>query len=321
MDTDYLRLSIRYSTRMDEAVNDLVLQSGMIGSEVVDPRSVERYEQGAPEWELSSRQELLEAQERQAEAGLSEEQVVQRIYFRADESGRNARKALQHRLSAACGAEAVEVLLEDEVANDHWDEEWKRYYHPVEIGECTLIVPAWERAPETDRTVIYIQPGMAFGTGTHETTSLCLRELETMELHGARCLDVGCGSGILSIFMMKQGADSCEAFDIDEHALKSCRENIALNHVAVSVKSSDLLQKATGQYDIICANLLADLVIRMLDQACGVLAENGRLVLSGILTERAASVTARLEVLGFEVYSRRADGEWIMLAAKQRSGR
>ncbi|MDY3052349.1 MAG: 50S ribosomal protein L11 methyltransferase [Ndongobacter sp.] len=321
MNTDYLRLSIRYSTRMDEAVNDLVLQSGMIGSEVVDPRSVERYENAAPEWELSSRQELLDAQKRQAETDLSDDQVVQRIYFTADESGRSARRALQHRLNAACGAQTVEVLLEDEVVNDHWDEEWKRYYHPVEIGECTLIVPAWERAPETDRTVIYIQPGMAFGTGTHETTSLCLRELETMELRGARCLDVGCGSGILSIFMMKRGAGSCEAFDIDEQALKSCGENIELNRVSVSVESSDLLQKATGRYDVICANLLADLVIRMLERAGDVLAEQGRLVLSGILAERTASVEERLEALGFEVYSRRTDGEWIMLAAKQRSGR
>ena len=154
------------------------------------------------------------------------------------------------------------------VCEEDWANSWKAYYKPIEIGERVVIVPAWEKydAPE-GKLVVRMDPGMAFGTGSHETTRLVIGLLEKYIKNGQRVLDVGCGSGILAICAAKLGADECKAYDIDPVAVKVARENVKDSGLTnVTCDTSDLLRgvdKSGGAYDVICANIVADIIIRM----------------------------------------------------------
>jgi len=315
MKTDFLKLTIRYPQALDEEINSIVIAGDVLGTEVIDTRTLDDYEAERPDWELAIREELEEELRGASQDHLAQGKTVQNIFFEHTTSGELAMNAMERQFYEQFGGQ-VEVLEEGIIRNENWDLEWKKHFEPVSIGKRVLILPAWYDEPvETDRRIIRIEPGMAFGTGTHETTALCLEELECMEISGKRTLDVGCGSGILSIFMQAEGAGESVAVDIDDQALRSAANNIALNASAVQVFHSDLLAAVEGSYDIICANLLADIVIRMLDEVSDYLNPGGRLVLSGILIERSEDVSAKLASVGLKVVRTRILGDWIMLAA------
>lgn len=318
MKSDFLKLTIRYPQILDEEINNIIIASEVLGTEVMDARTLEDYEQERPEWELAVREELEEGLRSASQDHLAKGMTVQNIYFENTTAGDLAMNAMERQFYEQFGGQ-VEVLEEGVIKNENWDQEWKKYFEPVNIGKRVLILPAWhDSETETDRRIIRIEPGMAFGTGTHETTALCLEELEETAVSGKRTLDVGCGSGILSIYMQEEGARESVAVDIDEQALRSAKHNIALNDVEVTVLYSDLFSAVEGRFDIICANLLADIVIRMLDEVEAYLNPEGTLVLSGILLERAEAVRDKLESVGFTVFRTRILGDWAMLAAMRK---
>lgn len=222
------------------------------------------------------------------------------------------REFLQTRLPAL-GIEG-EISLEG-MNEDDWAESWKQYYKPVPLGKVT-IVPAWEKYEAKDgEVIIRMDPGMAFGTGTHETTRLVIRLMQDEPLADKRVLDVGTGSGILSICASKLGAKSCNAYDIDPMAVKVARENcIADGCDNITVGVSDLLRGVDlsgGKYDFCVANIVADIIIRMLPDVRSYVKEGAPLILSGIIGERADEVREAVIKTGFTVEKEIKENDWV----------
>lgn len=208
------------------------------------------------------------------------------------------------------------------VNEEDWANSWKAYYKPIKIGERIVIVPAWEKyEAEEDELIIRMDPGMAFGTGTHETTRLVIKLLEKYIKSGMRVADVGCGSGILAICASKLGAKECKAYDIDPVAVKVANENIkdsGLDNVTCAV--SDLLKqvdKSGGAYDVICANIVADIIIRMMPDVGELMDESSVILASGIIVERSEDVINAFEERGFKIIERIDENGWCALAVKK----
>ena len=181
------------------------------------------------------------------------------------------------------------------VNEEDWANSWKQYYKPIKIGEKIVICPAWERyTPAAGEIVIRMDPGMAFGTGTHETTRLVIRLLEKYTKAGQRMLDVGTGTGILAICASRLGAEICRAYDIDPTAVRVARENIKDSGLEnVTCDQSDLLKQVSlegGQYDLVCANIVADIIIRMTPDVGKYMKDDAVLLASGIIAERCDDV-------------------------------
>jgi ribosomal protein L11 methyltransferase len=208
------------------------------------------------------------------------------------------------------------------VNEEDWANSWKAYYKPIKIGERIVIVPAWEKYnAEPDEIVVRMDPGMAFGTGTHETTRLVIKLLEKYIKKDMRVADVGCGSGILAICASKLGAGECKAYDIDPVAVKVANENIkdsGLDNVTCEV--SDLLKqvdRSGGCYDVICANIVADIIIRMMPDVDKFMDENSVILASGIIVERSEDVINGFEEHGFKIIERIEENGWCALAVQK----
>lgn len=210
------------------------------------------------------------------------------------------------------------------VHEEDWANSWKQYYKPIKTGEKLVIVPKWETYdPAPEEIVVLMDPGMAFGTGTHETTRLCAMLLEKYICPGDRMLDVGCGSGILAICAAKLGAGNCFACDIDPVAVRIAGENAALNQTAqVETGISDLLaqaKKVPGGYHVCCANIVADVIIRLAPDIGAFMESDGVLIVSGIITERAEETVSALESAGWHLIDERRENGWFAGALKRSS--
>ena len=213
----------------------------------------------------------------------------------------------------------AEISLEG-MNEDDWAESWKQYYKPVPLGKVT-IVPAWEKyEAKADEIVVRMDPGMAFGTGTHETTRLVIRLMQDELKGGERLLDVGTGSGILSICASKMGAKTCNAYDIDPVAVKVARDNaLADGCTNITLGVSDLLKGVDlsgGKYDFCVANIVADIIIRMLPAVKDYLKEGSPLILSGIIGERAEEVKNAVVENGFTVEKEIFENDWVGLLVR-----
>ena len=210
----------------------------------------------------------------------------------------------------------IEASMEfDGINEDDWAESWKQYYKPVPLGRVT-IVPAWEKyEAREDEIVVRMDPGMAFGTGTHETTRLVIRLMQDELRGGERVLDVGTGSGILSICASKMGAKWCNAYDIDPVAVKVARDNVESDGCTnITVGVSDLLRGVDlsgGKYDFCVANIVADIIRRMLPDIKDYLLPGSPLILSGIIGERADEVRAAAIAEGFTVEREITENDWV----------
>ena len=212
----------------------------------------------------------------------------------------------------------LELEMKD-VDEEDWSNAWKKYYHPVQVGEHLVVCPSWEAYDrKLDEVVLTLNPGMAFGTGTHETTRLCMELLEKYITPQDTVLDVGCGSGILAITAALLGANKIIGCDIDEVAVKVAGENAALNGVQdrIAFHQGDLTSQVEGSFQIICANIVADVIIRLSEDAGRYLAKDGIFITSGIIDTREQDVLNALEQNGFQVIERRTSGGWVALACK-----
>ena len=208
------------------------------------------------------------------------------------------------------------------VNEEDWANSWKEYYKPIKIGEKIVIVPAWEKYEQSEGEIIVrMDPGMAFGTGTHETTRLVIRLLERYIKNGMRVADVGTGSGILAICASKLGASECKAYDIDPVAVKVANENIKDSGLTnVSCEVSDLLKQVdkSAPYDVICANIVADIIIRMMPDVGELMDSSSVILASGIIVERSEDVITEFENYGFKIVERIDENGWCALAVMKR---
>ena len=237
------------------------------------------------------------------------------MYLAPDENPAEILPLFKERLEAS----GVEYKLETSgIEQEDWQNAWKKYYHAMDIGQRLAIVPGWETY-DTDRIVITMDPGMAFGTGTHETTSLCLETLDSMVKGGERVLDIGTGSGILAIAALKLGAAVAEGVDIDPVAVRTAGENAALNGVQdkLTVLVGDLSDKASGKYDIITANIVANAILSLAPAVPGLMAEGSTFIASGIIDSRKDEVIAGLEKAGLAVVEVKEKRGWECIVCKK----
>jgi ribosomal protein L11 methyltransferase len=222
------------------------------------------------------------------------------------------------------------------IIETNWVESWQDHYKPVTIGRQLVIVPAWIDMETSPRIEVRIDPGMAFGTGTHPTTQLCLEVLETLieskdqlvcsEFSRLELIDVGCGSGIISIAAIKLGLDRAFGVDVDPDAIAAARHNAALNSIfeGLEFEVGSVVDVCAGKYSIqyaalVVVNILAPILIRLMGEGLGdLLLPGGKLILSGILTEQETEVLASLQEVGLNVENRLQQGDWVALVASRR---
>ena len=216
-----------------------------------------------------------------------------------------------------------------ETADVDWANKWKEFFHTFRIGKNIVVTPSWEEAKDIneDDIIIKIDPGVAFGTGTHETTRLCVEELQKYVNRGTKILDVGCGSAILTIAALKLGAKWAYAIDIDETAVKSAKENLLQNDItdeSVRLETGNLLednelceQLYKDRYDIVVANILAPVLVPLTPIIVPALNEGGYYVCSGIVKELADTVIKSIEDAGLKLVSNTCDNDWVCLVARK----
>ncbi len=208
------------------------------------------------------------------------------------------------------------------LATEDWAEAWKRHYRPLRIGERMVVSPSWEEpALRSGDVLIKLDPGMAFGTGTHPSTQLALRLLEKHLRPRSVVLDVGTGSGILAIAAVKMGATRVIATDIDPEAVRTAEENARLNQVRNQITLLVESVIDAGRYDLVMVNILADVIARLLlhERLADRLAPGGALILSGVIRQRREVVDLALKASGLEVFDALSEGDWIALAARHAS--
>ena len=240
------------------------------------------------------------------------------LYIDPQDNPPEAVAFLRERLTAAAIPYKVDA---ETVREEDWANNWKKYFKPLPVGEKLLICPSWETADNPDgRKLLSIDPGMAFGTGGHDTTRLVLETLERHITDGCDFLDIGCGSGILSIAACLLGAGSALGVDIDALAVRTAKENGELNGLTepkYTILKGDLAKDVSGKYPVIAANIVADAIIALSPAVPALLADGGVYITSGIIDTREQDVLAALEKCGFTVVERHEHGGWLCLVCKR----
>ena len=217
------------------------------------------------------------------------------------------------------------LMTMDTMEDADWENNWKQYYKPMEIGERLLVIPQWETAEAGDRVPLILEPGLTFGTGSHATTRLCLMALEKHVKPGMRVVDLGCGSGILSIAALKLGAAEARAIDIDDKCIGVAYENAAMNGIGkdtYTVLSGNILtdqsavEQLGGGYDIVVANIVSDIIIALAPNARYYMKEDALFLCSGIIDTRAEEVKGKLVDAGFEILEERSADGWFSFLCK-----
>ncbi len=246
------------------------------------------------------------------------------VYLSDDEEG----AAILEKIKQAVDSLKIRgvMLHTNDVKDEDWSENWKQYYKPIEVGERVVIVPEWEEVPDTDRVKFIINPGFSFGTGSHESTRMCIEEMEKHLQQGFDVLDLGCGSGILSVIGLLLGAGDATAVDIDPMAVETAYSNLELNGLPraiyhgydgdITTDEKLLATLSQKKYDIVLANIVADVIINLSGYVKRFMKETSIFICSGIIIERKDEVRAVLEGAGLEIVEERVQGEWAAFSAK-----
>ncbi|MED1602525.1 50S ribosomal protein L11 methyltransferase [Alkalihalophilus marmarensis] len=207
-----------------------------------------------------------------------------------------------------------------EVNEEDWATAWKKYYKPVKISKSITITPTWEDyTPTEDEMIIELDPGMAFGTGTHPTTVLCIQALESVMQGGEEVIDVGTGSGVLSIAAAKLGAKRVIGLDLDQVAVDSAALNVELNqvHDTVTIHQGNLLEQIDGSYDLVVANILAEVIVQFVQDAAAILKPGGAFITSGIIKRKKQEVKDSLVSAGFTIDEVIEMDDWVAIIARK----
>lgn len=257
-----------------------------------------------------------------------------RIYLPESDAGRKKLEEVQEKLSWLAAQDfgfdigTLETAY-GSVNNEDWANNWRKYFKPFPVGDRLIVCPEWERVQTggEDRKILYIDPGMVFGSGTHETTSLCLENLSQIVRGGERVLDAGCGSGILSIGAILFGAKEALGVDIDDAARHVVQHNAQCNGIGQEQlkvligdinEDEEIRTQIGGGYDILCSNIIADVIIALSRQASGLVRTDGYWLASGIILEREKDVAAAMEKAGFEILKIQRKGEWVAILTRRK---
>ncbi|WP_455143415.1 50S ribosomal protein L11 methyltransferase [Selenomonas noxia] len=308
----WARISVVTTHEGADLIANILMELGAAGTEIDDPSLVNEYID-AGLWDYT---DLPRAEDT--------ETVTVRAYLPEDARLESSLPALAERIAAlrhAGAALGAGTISHSFVADEDWAETWKAYIHTEKIGERIVVRPTWEEyTPSADEIVIELDPGAAFGTGAHATTAMCLRWLEHLVSPGMRVYDVGCGSGILAVATAKLGAGEVIAMDYDPVAVSVAEENIRQNNVHnVVACESDLLSACEGAApaELITANIIADVIVRLFAQLDRHLAPGGTLLASGIIDDRIADVEHAAAQHGFTVLDMTCEKEWAAMIIRR----
>ena len=301
---DWLELKIDTSPAGIDPVTEMLTEQGVTGVIIDDQRDFQDFmAHNQAYWDYVD-EELVKEKENLCRVTFYVENAP------AGYSAIAAIRMAMHAMKQKHPEYAPLLLTMENVKDEDWENNWKQFYKPMEIGERLLVIPAWEQADPKGRVTLTLNPGLTFGTGSHATTRLCLTALESRIHGGERVLDLGCGSGILSIAALRLGAKSAFACDIDEKCVDVAYENAALNGIGkdrLTVRQGDAtkegpLRDAIGTgYDVVVANIVADVIISLAPQGRHFLKEDGWFLTSGIIDDRADEVAAALVAAGWNL--------------------
>ncbi len=311
--TVWKEYKVHINKEAEESVSEILINLGSAGVNIVDRADFETL----PEYGFDTLWELNEEK-------FPSEGVIVSGYFDLDQITSDFEKTLHQRLEQL---KEMTLGIEDytveshEIADSDWNENWKEFYHSVGVTRYLTIVPEWEDYPNKrpDEQLIVLDPGLAFGTGTHPTTQLCIQALETVLRGDEVILDVGTGSGVLTIASSLLGAKEIHAYDLDEMAVQAAKNNIALNHLTteITVKENNLLKDVTIEADVVVANILAGIVMELIPDAMKVLKPGGFFISSGIITQQQEQVLGALEAEGFKLVQINQMKDWIVIIAQK----
>jgi len=311
LNLNYLEVTIKTTEEMSESLANLFWELGAGGVVIEDPRVLRQHieDQTWDYWEIP--QELLDA-----------ENIELKGYFPIDARLVETMAKLKDRteeIKHLFPGGRVEIT-ETEVTAENWATSWKAFYKPEKIGDRVVVKPSWEEYQEQkDDVVVEMDPGMAFGTGNHPTTAMCIRALEEYIFPQCRVLDIGTGSGILAVTAAKLGAGHVLAVDHDPISIDATVQNISLNQVGdqVSVLQGDLVSGIKDKFDILVANIIADVIIRLIPQTLSLLEKNSIFISSGIIKDRMAEVEEAFVKNSFIIDKVFEEGEWVALIARR----
>lgn len=311
LDGNWIEVRVITTSEALEPVSGIFYGLDCKGVAIEDPEDILGRERGPFTWDFAD----INVLEHKGEAAVvkgyfSEEDNIDEVLTYIKEK---IEEINSYGINVGAGTIEVQSMKEEDWANT-----WKQYYKPFKIGERVVIKPIWEEYEEKENDlVIELDPGMAFGTGDHETTSMCIKALEKHVEKDSIVFDVGCGSGILAIAAAKFGAKKAVGVDLDPVAVESALENVGYNNLDnIEILEGNLIDVIDGKADIVVANILAEIVCILTEDVSRVLKKEGYFITSGIIHDRVEMVTNKLEECGFQVEAVNKDGEWNCIIAK-----
>lgn len=311
--TAWKEYSISINHEAEDSVSEILMNLGSSGVSVTSRADFENL----PDYQLDTLWKLDESK-------FPKEGIIVKGYFPEKIIDADFQKELHKRLDALknIGLGVENYQVEATIVRDsEWENKWKEFYRSVPVTRYLTIVPEWERydKKQEDEQLIVMDPGLAFGTGTHPTTQLSIQALETVMRGNERIVDVGTGSGVLTIASGLLGAAEIFAYDIDEMAVTSARDNIALNNLSssITVAENNLLEGLTIEADIIVANILANIILELIPDAMRILKSDGYFISSGIIAKQKEEIIEALEATGFKIQQINQMEDWLVIIARK----
>lgn len=312
MDKNWIEITIVTSSEAVEAVQGILYTTDVKGVSVQDSEDLEFKKKNPGDWDYFD-ESILNI----------EEGAVIKAYYNGEEDISVIEEYIKNGLEnlKEYGInKGLGLVTQSTVNEEDWANNWKKYYKPTRVGARVVIKPVWEEYNlKSHELLVELDPGMAFGTGTHETTRMCIQALERYVDENTRVFDIGTGSGILAIAAAKLGVKEVIGGDLDPIAVTAAKENVAQNNLSDNIKifKGDLMEVVEGKADVIVANIIADVIMFLTPQLRNYINENGIFISSGIIKEKKDEVVKVLIENGFEPIEVNNQGEWICIVAKK----
>jgi ribosomal protein L11 methyltransferase len=310
MNKDWIEVTIITSSEAVEAVSAMLYNTGVEGVSILDPLDLIFRRDHTTDWDYFD-ETIID----------TNSGVVIKGYYKKDDKFEDyleeVKKGVDN-LPKFGLDKGVGSVTAEKVNEEDWENNWKKYYKPIKVGEKIVIKPIWEKYnKKPNEIIVELDPGMAFGTGSHETTRMCIKALERHVDARSTVFDIGTGSGILAIAAAKLGAKKTIGVDLDPVAVDSAKQNVSYNDISnIEILYGDLLDVVKGKADIVIANIMADIIMFLTDQVKSVIVDGGYFISSGIILTKKDEVINKLNQCGFKIQEINIEGEWVCIVAK-----